>query len=217
MAQDIATPAVIACREPWELSRRQPRPNVEPTVNDDATLITDALRGNTDAFGQLVCRYQDRLYNATVHLVGSCDEAYDVVQDAFVQAFVKLPTFEGASAFYTWLYRIAFNLAISRRRRKRPTLSVEHTRETTGEEPLEASSPEDALQRDERVQQVQQGLAALSEEHRAILIMREMEGFSYETIAELLDVPIGTVRSRLNRARMQLREQLKEVMQEDVK
>ncbi len=186
-------------------------------MNDDATLITDALRGNTEAFGQLVCRYQDRLYNAIVHLVGSCDEAYDVVQDAFVQAFVKLASFEGASAFYTWLYRIAFNLAVSRQRRKRPTLSIEQTREVTGKEPLELISPDEPLQREERARQVQRGLAALSEEHRAILIMREMEDFSYEEIADLLGVPLGTVRSRLNRARMQLREQLKEVLQEDFK
>ncbi len=186
-------------------------------MNDDTALINDALRGNTEAFGQLVCRYQDRLYNATVHLIGSCDEAYDVVQDAFVQAFVKLASFQGASAFYTWLYRIAFNLAVSRKRRNHPTLSVDHIREVSGEEPLELVGPDEPLQRDERVRQVQRGLAALSEEHRAILIMREMEEFSYEEIADLLSIPVGTVRSRLNRARMQLREQLREVMQEDAK
>ncbi len=83
-------------------------------MNDDAQLIDDALAGNSSAFGRLVTRYQDRLYNTLVHVVGSTDEAYDVVQDAFVQAYLKLRSFQHNSAFYTWLYRIAFNLAISR-------------------------------------------------------------------------------------------------------
>ena len=80
----------------------------EQVVVEDSQLIADACSGNTAAFGQLVVRYQDRLYNTLVHVVGSAEDAADVVQDAFVQAFLKLDTFHGASAFYTWLYRIAF-------------------------------------------------------------------------------------------------------------
>jgi RNA polymerase sigma-70 factor (ECF subfamily) len=83
-------------------------------VKDDALLIDEVLAGDTSAFGQLVIKYQDRLFNTLSYVLGSCEEAEDVVQDAFVQAFVKLNTFQRASAFYTWLYRIAFNLAISR-------------------------------------------------------------------------------------------------------
>src|SRR5690349_3506078 len=79
-----------------------------PVVGDDQ-LIAEALAGNSSAFGQLVRKYQDRLYNAVVHVAGCAEDARDVVQDAFVQAFVKLETFQGSSAFYTWLYRIAFN------------------------------------------------------------------------------------------------------------
>lgn len=182
-------------------------------MNEDAQLIDAALAGDSAAFGQLVRRYQDRLYNTLVHVVGSVEEAQDVAQEAFVQAFVKLESFQRTSAFYTWLYRIAFNAAISRRRRHKPVVSVEQTRELTGDEPLDNhDAPHERIEREERVAQVQTALAALSEEHRAILVLREMEGFAYETISEMLDLPVGTVRSRLFRARMQMREQLQEVL-----
>lgn len=184
---------------------------------EDAQFIDEALTGNSAAFGQLVCKYQDRLYNAVVHIAGSPEEAHDVVQDAFVQAFVKLETFKRRSAFYTWLYRIAFNVSVSRRRRHKKTLSVEQTRETSGEEPVDNAAPNDRIEQLERAEQVRRALAMLSEEHRRVLVLREIEGFDYETIAETLDLAVGTVRSRLHRARMQLREQLAEVLQEDLK
>jgi RNA polymerase sigma-70 factor (ECF subfamily) len=187
-------------------------------VNDDAELIEETLAGKSVAFGELVSRYQDRLYNTIVHVTGSVEDARDVVQDAFVQAFVKLETFQRSSAFYTWLYRIAFNTAISRRRRHKPSLSVEQRREITGDEPMAVvEAPEGRMEQQERVSQVRKALATLSEDHRSILVLREIEGCDYDTIAQMLDLPIGTVRSRLHRARMQLREQLKEVVQEDLK
>lgn len=185
-------------------------------MTDDAQLIDEALAGASAAFGQLVVKYQDRLYNTVAHVLGSIDEAQDVVQDAFVQAFLKLESFERESAFYTWLYRIAFNLAVTRRRREKPTLSVEQAREQTGEEPQSrCSSPAARLEQQERARQVQAALAQLTEEHRTILVLREIDGCCYETIAEILDLPVGTVRSRLHRARMQLRDQLKALLQED--
>jgi RNA polymerase sigma-70 factor (ECF subfamily) len=186
-------------------------------VNDDASLIDAALQGDSAAFGQLVTRYQDRLYNSLVHVVGSTDGALDVAQDALVQAYVKLGTFERASGFYTWLYRIAFNLAISRQRRQRPMVSVEHAREALGQEPVDRADPPEArLEQQERACQVRRALAALSDEHRSILVLREVDGCAYEEIAEILELPVGTIRSRLHRARLQLRDQLKSIMQEDV-
>src|SRR6185436_17569623 len=111
-------------------------------------------------------------------------------QEAFVQAFVKLETFQRTSAFYTWLYRIAFNAAVSRKRRQRPTQSVEQTRESTGQEPQDdGAAPEDRLEQQERVAQVQAALATLTEDNRRILVLREMEGCDYETIADILDLP----------------------------
>ena len=187
-------------------------------VNDDAHLIQEALGGDSSAFGQLVSRYQDRLYHAVTHLIGSAEDARDVVQDAFVQAFVKLETFRQESAFYTWLYRIAFNLAVSRRRRQRPTMSVEAAREQSGQEPKDTNvGPEARMEQQERAAQVRAALGRLSDEHRMVLVLREMEDCRYETIAEILELPVGTVRSRLFRARMQLRDELKGVLLEDTR
>lgn len=184
-------------------------------MNEDVELIDACLCGDSASFGRLVRKYQDRLFNTLCHVVGSREEAEDVAQEAFVQAFVKLASFQHNSAFYTWLYRIAFNTAISRGRRKRPEVSVEAAREAVGAEPMDAS--EDATERvlrQERAVQIRQALNELSDEHRAILVLREMEDLSYDEIAEVLDLPVGTVRSRLHRARGQMRDQLKEVLGE---
>ena len=189
---------------------------VEPAVNDDAQLIQEALAGKTAAFGQLVQKYQDRLYNTMVHVVGSVEDSRDIVQDAFVQAFLKLETFRQTSAFYTWLYRIAFNAAATRYRQRRPVASVERLHEASGEEPVDGrAGPVECAEQEERRRQVQQAIATLSEEYRAILVLREIDGCCYETIAEVLELPVGTVRSRLHRARLQLREGLKEVLMID--
>ena len=185
-------------------------------MNDDAQLIDQTLAGHSAAFGQLVQKYQDRLYNTVVHVAGNAEDARDVVQDAFVQAFLKLDTFQGSSAFYTWLYRIAFNVAATHRRRRRPTQSIEHAREISGSEPRDnGDDPNETLQRKECCLQVRQAIGQLSEEHRTVIVLREIDGCCYETIAEILDLPIGTVRSRLHRARLQLREELKEVLSID--
>jgi RNA polymerase sigma-70 factor, ECF subfamily len=185
-------------------------------VNDELALIDETLCGNSSAFGRLVTRYQDRLYNTLVHVTGSTEEARDVCQDAFVQAFVKLRTFQRASSFYTWLYRIALNMAASRRRKKRPTISVEQHREATGFDPAgRDGQPSQRMERQERVARVRTALAGLADEFRTVLVLREIDGHPYEAISEMLDLPLGTVRSRLHRARMELREQLKGVLMEE--
>ena len=185
-------------------------------VNDDLQLIDETISGNSSAFGQLVTRYQDRLYNTLVHVTGSSEEARDVCQDAFVQAFVKLRSFQRSSAFYTWLYRIAFNMAASHRRRKKPTVSVEQHREATGYDPASRDGqPSQRMERQERVARVRRALGALHDDFRAVLVLREIDGHPYEAISEMLDLPLGTVRSRLHRARMELREQLKGVLLEE--
>jgi RNA polymerase sigma-70 factor (ECF subfamily) len=190
-------------------------PSSSELVND-ASLIALAVEGDTGAFGQLVEKYQHRLFNTLLPMAASREEAEDLTQDAFVQAFTKLHTFQQQSAFYTWLYRIAFNLALGRkRRRRRVEISVEQAREVVGLEPVDdGDAPGERLERTERVAQVREALESMSEEHRAILVLREMEGCCYETIAEILELPVGTVRSRLHRARIQLRDQLQEVLRE---
>jgi len=179
------------------------------SVNDEEELIELALAGQSSAFETLVIRYQDRLYTAMISIVGSADEAEDVVQEAFIQAYLKLDTFQRNSRFFTWLYRIAFNYALARRRRRKNHQSLEQARENTGVDPtFEGDTPDTRMTRTEDIQLVHRALAVLSEDHRSILVLREMEDLSYEDIAEALNISIGTVRSRLNRARAALKQQL---------
>jgi RNA polymerase sigma-70 factor (ECF subfamily) len=181
-------------------------------VKNESQLIDESLGGNSAAFGELVRIHQDRLFNAVTHFIGDATEAEDVVQEAFVQAYLKLSSFQRTSAFYTWLYRIAFNTAVSRKRRKRVVTSVDTSREQTGEEPLDrGEAPDKPLLRAEQAVQVQAALDLLSDEHSAILVLREVDGLEYEEIGQVLDINVGTVRSRLHRARMALREKLLEL------
>jgi len=184
-------------------------------VSNDAQLIEKTLGGNTEAFGQLVLKHQDRLYNTVFHIVGRAEDARDIVQEAFVQAFLKLESFRQHSAFYTWLYRIAFNIAISQRRRRRPAVSLDGAKEAANMEPAdEESSPVEILEQQERCSRVREAISQLDEEFRTVLVLREIDGCCYETISEVLDLPIGTVRSRLHRARLQLREKLTPMLAE---
>ncbi|HLJ93140.1 MAG TPA: sigma-70 family RNA polymerase sigma factor [Gemmataceae bacterium] len=179
---------------------------------DDHRLIADCLQGRTAAFGELVRRYQDRLYNCVYRLVDNEEDAQDIIQEAFLNAYQSLDRFKGDSQFFTWLYRIAFNASISLRRKHRAALALKTGRMDAGvSEPLDASEssrPEFALEKSEQERRIQQALQRLSPEHRMVLILKDMEGQKYETMAEILQVPIGTVRSRLHRARMEMRELL---------
>jgi RNA polymerase sigma-70 factor (ECF subfamily) len=179
---------------------------------DDPRLIQDCLKGRTEAFGELICRYQDRLYNTVYRLLDNAEDARDVVQDAFLHAYQALATFKGDSLFFTWLYRIAVNTAFSLKRKQRAILSIDRAREgDAAADPLDASAsnqPDFALEQADEERVIQAALSRLSPEHRAVLIMKDMEGEKYETMAEVLQVPIGTIRSRLHRARMELRELL---------
>ncbi len=180
-------------------------------MSADDRLIAASREGDPAAFGELVRRYQERLYRTVARLVDSPEDAADVVQEAFLHAFRSLDGFKGDALFFTWLYRIAVNTAISLRRRKKSALSL-HGAEagTAGEphDPSDGSRPGHALERAEQGARVQRALARLSPEHRAVLVMKDMEGQKYEAMAGILGVPVGTVRSRLHRARMELRELL---------
>ena len=175
----------------------------------DQQLISQTLDGQTAAFGILVRKYQNRLFNSMVHLLRNQSDAEDVVQDAFLLALRKLDSFQGNSQFYTWLFRIARNTAISKLRRKKPTVSLESTgSEQRLDFPDDGPAVSDEMERRERQTGLMRAMDLLSSEHREILILREMEEQNYETISEILDLPVGTVRSRLHRARSQLKELL---------
>ncbi|HSQ58036.1 MAG TPA: sigma-70 family RNA polymerase sigma factor [Gemmata sp.] len=179
--------------------------------DDDRKLIEDCLGGSRDAFGELVCRYQGRLYNAAIRLLDNAEDAADVVQESFLNAFQALSSFKGDSEFFTWLYRIAFNTAISLKRRRRATVSLDQRTAEGGLEPDDASEyirPGAGLERTEEERQLQDAINRLSQEHREVIVLKEIEGLKYEQIADILGVPIGTIRSRLHRARLELRDLL---------
>jgi len=177
---------------------------------DDHRLIRNCLEGDPAAFGELVSRHQDRLFHTVVRLVENAEDARDVVQEAFLHAYQSLQSFKGDSLFFTWLYRIAVNTAISMKRKQRAVLRMP----TAGQggqaiEPLDTSDvnrPGHALEMAEEERKVHEALAKLSGEHRAVLVMKDMEGMKYEQIAEVLGVPVGTIRSRLHRARLEMRD-----------
>jgi RNA polymerase sigma-70 factor (ECF subfamily) len=181
-----------------------------PVSLDDRQLIAGCLEGDDSAFGELVRRYQDRLYSTVFRLVDRAEDAQDVVQEAFINAYQALDSFKGDSLFFTWLYRIAVNTAISMKRRQRVVLSLEASRHAEAAiepaDPSAESRPEHGLEQEEQGRRIREALARLSPEHRMVLVLKDMEGYKYETMAEILEVPIGTIRSRLHRARSELRE-----------
>jgi RNA polymerase sigma-70 factor, ECF subfamily len=185
--------------------------------SDDHQLIAECLDGNASSFGELVRRYQDRLFNTVYRLVDNADDAQDVVQDAFLNAYQSLDSFKGDSLFFTWLYRIAVNTAISFKRKRRAMVRIDSTGSHPVIEPLDTSEvtrPGHAMEQAEQEQKIQQALGRLSPEHRTVLILKDMEGQKYEDMADLLGVPIGTIRSRLHRARLELREVLEQMENE---
>ena len=193
----------------------------------DQSLIEACLAGRREAFGQLVERYQHRLFHSLVHLLDSTEDAQDAAQDALILAFEKLGTFRGESQFYSWLFRIAYNSAVSSKRKpgssKRKTgpmsVSLEARRDASGLEPADlnpSTEPSFGLDVSDRQRLVQQALGELSEEFREAIVLKEIEQMSYEEIAEVVGIPLGTVRSRIHRARMELRQKLAAFIEAEV-
>ena len=177
---------------------------------DDRQLIAECLGGRREAFGELVSRYQARLYNAAMRLVDNHDDAADVVQDSFLNAFQRSTPSRATRSFYLVVPdRLQHRDQPERKKRARVSL------DGSGPEALwnrtilpSTSSPARALERNEEERQLQDAMNRLSHEHREVIVLKEIEGLKYEDIAEILGVPIGTIRSRLHRARLELRDLL---------
>jgi len=186
---------------------------VSVVAREDEGLIRRCQAGDQRAFEDLVRKHQDRVYNLAYRLTDDADEAEDVTQEAFLRAFRNLESFEGGSSFYTWIYRITINVAISRRRhdavRPKPASlgGQENGRPVAREDPA-SPDPSEAAQREEVRQIVGRAIAQLDAEHRVLVVLRDIEGRDYGEIAEVLDCPLGTVKSRLHRARCLLRDAL---------
>lgn len=177
----------------------------------DQAIVERVLEGDVEAFGVLVDRYQDRIYSAVRNYVSNPDDATDIAQDAFVKAYSKIRSFDAGSAFYTWLYRIAVNTAIDylRKRKSRPTDSLEDEKFTEiGFEPASRdvrTDPERVATASEQKAVLRSGIDRLSHKLRSVLVLHDVEGLSQEEVAEILKIPVGTVKSRVSRARAELR------------
>ena len=172
----------------------------------DQQLVRRAQRGDTRAFDLLVLKYQGRIAALVGRFVSSPAEVEDVTQEAFIKAFRALPKFRGESAFYTWLYRIASNAAknhlVAKGRRPTSDADIDDAEYfDNGDALRDAETPENRLFGDELATVVKEALEGLPDDLRTALTLREFEGLSYEDIAEVMDCPVGTVRSRIFRAR----------------
>jgi RNA polymerase sigma-70 factor, ECF subfamily len=184
--------------------------------DDEAELIERAKKGDTRAFGVLVERYQRRVVGVALAVVHNQDDAIELAQETFVRAFENVGKFELRSSFSTWLYRIAANLAIDFRRRetRRPALRGEEADNEFQRIPSPIGDSFVAVQRSELGQRISDALSQLTPEHRAVILLREVEGLSYDEISEALQCPRGTVMSRLHYARNHLREILKDLSED---
>ena len=177
---------------------------------DDLALIERCRNGDVAAFEPLVEKYRDRAWRLAFNILRDREDAWDTTQDAFVRAWQALPSFRGQSAFYTWLFRIVVNVA-SDRARQRAARGRAFGTERVPEEEWDRSmmdqgpAPDDEARRAEERERIGRALTALPEHHRTIIMLSDLEGLSYREIAEVLDIPMGTVMSRLHHARKRLR------------
>jgi RNA polymerase sigma-70 factor (ECF subfamily) len=197
--------------------------NRSVTAPDDRALVQKAQAGDRDAFNSLLLRHQDVIFNAVLRLVGEHHRALDLAQEVFLRAFRALASFKGDSAFSTWLYRIALNLCSTERaKRRRPLearmMSIDApSRDGEGRrndlDPADRRArPGDEAMSSEIQARVREAIDALEEEFRSVVVLRDLCDMSYEEMAEVLDCPIGTIRSRLHRARLKLEEALRPVV-----
>jgi len=185
----------------------------------DHDLVDRVLGGDREAFASLVTRHQKKIFNFMYRMVGERGAAEDLTQEVFLKVYEALPRFRKAAAFSTWLYRIAHNHCLNALKGRGREIAVSAlTSETANRNPVAAivepsASPEERLERQELQAVVQGKLAELTPEHRAVLVLRDIQGLSYDEIAAALELEDGTVRSRLHRARMELKEKMRSYLE----
>jgi RNA polymerase sigma-70 factor (ECF subfamily) len=174
---------------------------------DDRALVSQTQSGNRDAFSVLVVRYQARVLNLLYRRLGDRETALDVAQEAFLKAYRGLPRFQGEAQFFTWLYRIALNEASNahRRRERQPRVEADAPDGDRLPDPHDSGA---ALERRDDSRLIQQAMVELGDEYAQAVILRDLDGMSYQEIAEVLQVPLGSVKSRIHRARQTLRNRL---------
>lgn len=186
-------------------------------ARDDAELVLRSRSGDTDAFGQIVLRYQDRIFATVFRILGNAEDAREMAQEAFFRAWAKLDTFREGARFSTWLYTITLNLTRSELRKRKTRqkvkpISLDAARGAEDGRPIDPPAPDEgpveALGTTELHRLALAEIDRLDPEAREVVVLRDMQELSYEEIATVVDCPVGTVRSRLHRARGQLRDRL---------
>jgi len=180
------------------------------TREEELIIIKQVLGGDTAAFEELVLSYQDKMYSLSLRMTGNQDDAYDMTQEAFLKAYTNLANFRGDSKFSVWLYRLTSNVCIDflRKRKRKPTSSLTYINEDNEPQDLELPDerfvPDTIAERNELREAVARGMDSLADEYRQILVLREINGLSYNEIGEALELEVGTVKSRIFRARKRL-------------
>ena len=182
----------------------------------DLLLINEILDGSDVAFEKLIQKYQDKVFNVIFRYIGNYEDSLDLTQQVFINVFRKIDSFKGKCAFSTWLYRIAFNEAVSFLRIKRKEKTINIDNDFRGEEnqksqnliPASKDSPSLKTENSELQNKIYSALSQIDSDSRQILILREVEACTYEEIADIVQLPLGTVRSKLHRARLFLKEKL---------
>jgi RNA polymerase sigma-70 factor (ECF subfamily) len=187
-------------------------------TNDDLDLINRFKDGDTSAFGEIVLKYQDKIYNLCRHMLGNAHDAEDTAQDVFLKAYQALPKFQPEASLYTWLYRIATNTCIDYK--KKPIFESLFGDSGEGERLIhdrasDAPSPEKLYQSKQIDNALQESLGKLSPKLRAIIILKEIEELSYEEISDTLKISMGTVKSRIARAREELQKLLQKFREQN--
>ncbi len=183
-------------------------------------LVKKSQSGDIEAFEQLVSAYDKRAYNIAYRVMGNEEDAKDMAQEAMLRVYRSIKDFKGQSSFSTWLYRIVTNVCLDelRRRKNDKHVSIDSTIQTEdGELHIELSSdketPETAYERVEQRELIKKAIRELNDEYRSVIVLRDIQGFSYEEISNMLDCSLGTVKSRINRARALLRDKLRGSME----
>jgi len=196
------------------MSMSEPTPTIDPSTPAgmlEGDLVKNARRGDFTAYDELVKRYQQRIYATIYHMTANHEDANDLAQESFIKAFQALPSFKGGSTFYTWLYRIAVNKTINflKQRKNRQHMSLNDLDFNAERDPdlmalISDKTPVREVGLSELQQKLNAALLKLSEPHRMVVVLHDVQGVSHDEIAEMMDCNIGTVRSRLFYARQQL-------------
>ena len=191
---------------------------------NEKDLIRKAKQGDMLAFEELILKHEKIVYNLALRMLNHSEDARDISQEVFLKAYRSLSNFDERSAFSTWLYRITHNTCIDemRKRKGKQTYSLEEDLESEDgsmqrQVADEGDTPEESLMRKEEKSEILQALDTLSEEHKAAIILRDVKGLSYEEIAEIQNLSLGTVKSRINRARNQLKTEILKIREQNRK